>query len=68
MKSGADKNKGTFILKILNQNHSTWQGTVTWVEEAKTQNFRSALELIKIIDGAIEQTDKIDNKGGSHEE
>ena len=68
MKSGTEKSKGTFIIKIINQQNSTWQGTVTWVDEAKTQNFRSALELIKIIDGAIEQTDKLESKGGSHEE
>ena len=67
MKSGANKDKGTFIIKILNKSNSTWQGTVTWVEESKTQNFRSALELIKIIDGAIEQTEVLDDKGGSYE-
>ena len=67
MKSGTEKNKGTFIIKILNQHNSTWQGTVTWVEESKTQNFRSALELIKIIDGAIDQTDVLEDKGGSYE-
>lgn len=68
MRSGAEKEKKTFIIKILNQSNSTWQGTVTWVEEAKTQNFRSALELIKIIDGAVEQTKVLDDKGGSYEE
>lgn len=55
MKSGNEKNKGTFIVKILNRNNSTWQGTVTWVEEQKVQNFRSALELLKLIDGALDQ-------------
>ena len=55
MKSGNEKNKGTFIVKILNRSNSTWQGTVTWVEEQKVQNFRSALELLKLIDGALDQ-------------
>lgn len=47
-------NTGTFIVKILNKHNSTWQGSVTWVEEQRTQNFRSALELLKLIDGAME--------------
>ena len=47
--------KGTFIVKILNEQNSTWQGSVTWVEEQKTQNFRSALELIKMIDEALDE-------------
>ena len=54
MKSGAERSTGTFIVKILNKQNSTWQGSVTWVEEQKTQNFRSALELIKMIDGVLD--------------
>lgn len=65
VKSGADKPQGTFIIKILNKQHSTWQGSVTWVEEQKTQNFRSALELLKMIDGALDE--EADIEGGSHE-
>ena len=64
MKNG--KNVGTFILKILNRQNSTWQGSVTWVEEGKTQNFRSALELLKLIDGALDEKQEIE--GGNHEE
>lgn len=63
--SGKRKNKGTFIVKILNRQSSTWQGSVTWVEEQQTQNFRSALELIKMIDGALEEDAEIE--GESHE-
>ena len=55
MKSGMSRDKGTFVIKILNKQNSTWQGTVTWVEEQRTQNFRSALELLKMIDCAIEE-------------
>lgn len=63
MRSGA--NAGTFVLKIMNRQNSTWQGTVTWVEENKTQNFRSALELLKLIDGALDE--ELNIEGGSHE-
>ena len=66
--------KETFIVKIMNRQNSTWQGNVTWVEEQESQNFRSALELIKMIDGALdsrenEQNAEVREEGdGSHEE
>ncbi|MBE5955374.1 MAG: hypothetical protein E7253_02865 [Lachnospiraceae bacterium] len=48
-----ENSKGTFIVKIMNQQNSTWQGSVTWVEEQKTEYFRSALELVKMMDEAM---------------
>ncbi|WP_243158109.1 hypothetical protein [Aminipila terrae] len=47
--------KATFILQIKFRQNASWQGTVQWVEKKQTLNFRSALELIKIIDSATEQ-------------
>lgn len=65
MKSGSERDSGTFIVKILNRQNSTWQGTITWVEEHKIQNFRSALELLKLIDGALDE--KAMREGGNYE-
>ena len=65
MKSGMDRNKGTFIVKVMNTQNSTWQGSLTWVEEQKTQNFRSALEMIKMIDGVLEGN--TETEGGNNE-
>ncbi|MGE4214705.1 MAG: hypothetical protein AB7E42_08020 [Anaerotignaceae bacterium] len=53
----AMKNRGekaTFIVEVKYRENATWQGTVKWVEENKEQSFRSALELIKLIDSASE--------------
>lgn len=58
---------GTFLVKIVNSQNATWQGSVTWVEEKKVQNFRSALELLKLIDGVIGQNENEEIEGGSHE-
>ena len=72
MKGG--KNSETFIVRIMNRQNSTWQGSVTWVDNQETQKFRSALELVKMIDGALdsrenEQSAEVREKGdGSHEE
>lgn len=44
---------GTFIIRVQHRQHSSWQGLVTWSEENRTVPFRSALELIKMIDEAV---------------
>ena len=49
------KNTRTFLIKIMDQQNGTWQGSVTWVEEQREQHFRSALELLKLIDGRSEE-------------
>lgn len=45
--------RGTFIIRILNTQHDTWQGTVTWADEKRTESFRSALELVHLIDSTM---------------
>lgn len=46
--------KGTFFLNVRYRQNSSWQGSVTWVEEQREQHFRSALELLKLIVGALD--------------
>ena len=46
--------KGTFFLNVRYRQNSSWQGSVTWVEEQREQHFRSSLELLKLIDGALD--------------
>lgn len=43
----------TFVVQILNRQNATWQGVITWTEGRQTQPFRSALEMIKLIDSAL---------------
>ncbi len=47
------KNKNTFIVKINGGDNNTWQGQIVWAEENKSVRFRSALELIKLMDEAM---------------
>lgn len=61
------KKDQTFILKILDRQNSTWQGSILWVEQQNEQYFRSALEMLKLIDEALVQNDE-KTGGGSHEE
>ncbi len=46
--------KATFLIQILNRQHATWQGTVKWLENNQEIPFRSELELIRLMDSAME--------------
>ena len=43
----------SFVIEVKSQDNYTWQGTITWVEGKKKENFRSALELMKLIDSTL---------------
>ncbi len=43
----------TFIVDVRFRENSTWQGSVTYNNDNQSANFRSTLELIKIIDSAL---------------
>ena len=43
----------TFVVRILNTQNATWQGTVTWTDGRRTESFRSARELIRLIDSTL---------------
>lgn len=47
------KNNRTFVIQIKSTDHNTWQGTVDWVERKQKASFRSALELIRLMDSSI---------------
>ena len=46
--------KGTFVVQVQYRQHATWQGKVLWAEKNETKQFRSALELLKLIDSALD--------------
>ena len=49
--------------------NATWQGEVVWADEKKKQYFRSALELIKMIDGALNsEEEKMQTKTETEED
>lgn len=43
------------MVQILSAQNATWQGTVTWTDSRRSESFRSALELIRLIDSALER-------------
>lgn len=43
----------TFIIKVKYRQNASWQGSIQWVEGGVEKNFRSTLELIKLMDEAM---------------
>ncbi|HIQ58404.1 MAG TPA: hypothetical protein IAB22_03050 [Candidatus Merdivicinus intestinavium] len=49
--------KATFLVHVQFRQHATWQGNITWVEKGVTQQFRSALEMLRLMNEAVEGED-----------
>jgi len=47
--------KASFIVRVNSRQNATWQGSISWTERGVTKHFRSALELIKLIDSALDE-------------
>lgn len=45
--------KSTFDISVRFRQNATWQGEIVWVEKEMRQNFRSVLEMLKLIDMAL---------------
>ncbi|GHU36982.1 hypothetical protein FACS1894105_08260 [Clostridia bacterium] len=49
----ANEESVNFLVKIDYRRNATWQGQITWLESNKKENFRSCLELVRLIDQAV---------------
>lgn len=56
----------TFYVRILFRQNASWQGSVLWVDRDMESQFRSALELISLLDNAlsvtVENTEKVEQR------
>ena len=43
----------TFAVKVIFRQNASWQGSVAWLGQGKEESFRSVLELILLIDSAL---------------
>lgn len=46
---------GTFKVQVLFRQGASWQGRIHWLEADLETTFRSALELVKLMDSALPQ-------------
>ena len=52
----------TFAVRVIFRQNASWQGSVTWLEENREESFRSALELIWLIDSALRESAEKEGK------
>ena len=50
---GPDGVKCTFEIAVRFRQNATWQGQITWAEKNLKQNFRSVLEMLRLMDEAL---------------
>lgn len=43
----------TFSIRFLFRQNASWQGSIRWMEGGKEEHFRSALELILLLESAL---------------
>lgn len=53
--NGTKKHRGTFIVEVCCRENASWQGKVTWADKGPSEYFRSALELLKLMDQALDE-------------
>lgn len=46
---------GTFSVRVIFRQNSSWQGSVCWLERGSEESFRSALELLLLMDSALRE-------------
>lgn len=54
-RDGEDMKNTTFIIEIKSNQYNSWQGSIEWIEGKRMESFRSVLELVKLMDSAIEE-------------
>lgn len=52
----------TFDIRILFRRNSSWQGKLIWLEGGCEQSFRSVLEMIFLMNSALEEPERFSEK------
>ena len=47
----------TFAVRVIFRQNASWQGSVTWLEKDREENFRSVLELVLLMHSATSSGD-----------
>ncbi|MDU7339293.1 MAG: hypothetical protein E7L17_14415 [Clostridium sp.] len=50
-----NEEKATFVVDVLYRRASTWQGNLHWLEGEKESPFRSEIELLSLMNSALEK-------------
>lgn len=45
----------TFLIRVQYRQNASWQGTIQWLDQKRTVPFRSMLEMMMLIQDALDQ-------------
>ena len=60
--------KPAFLIQILDNQYMTWQGTITYLDNNQKVPFRSVLELIKLMDSAMDAAVSDEDDGSADQQ
>ena len=43
------------MVRVIFRQNASWQGSVSWLEGRRDESFRSVLELLMLLNSALEQ-------------
>lgn len=46
--------KDSFLIHIAGGQGTGWKGTITWMEQTESHSFRSLMELVRLMNHAVE--------------
>lgn len=52
----------TFLIRILFRQNASWQGSILWAEGKKEESFRSVLELVFLMNDALNAQKSVEKK------
>ena len=52
---GKQAGLATSVIRVRHRENATWQGDIFWAEENRSEEFRSMLEMIHLIDSALDE-------------
>lgn len=55
----------SFLVQIRFRENNCWQGTIQWLEGRTARSFRSLLEMILLINEALDKADTGEDKPGT---
>ncbi|NLG87195.1 MAG: hypothetical protein GX489_08255 [Firmicutes bacterium] len=50
----------TFLVKVLYTQHTSTQGIIQWIDQEKALSFRSFMELIHLLEEALQQREDME--------
>ena len=51
--------QATFTIHVVYRQYNTWQGTITWMKDNISCNFKSVLEMLKLMDDALNDANAV---------